>query len=88
MSISASEIIASAEFKHVIEPTWHTTFQLDHLDMNQRNKDYHLLSILAGVDESLQPYLWDLLLSQAEIMTIYYTFNPKISAWEYSTVHG
>jgi hypothetical protein len=47
----------------------------------------HFLSILAGVDTAFLPYLWDLLLPQAN-----FTFhllcqatitNPKISTWEY-----
>jgi hypothetical protein len=47
----------------------------------------HFLSILAGVDAAFPPYLWDLLLPQAELVTINLlrqaTANPKISAWEY-----
>ncbi len=46
----------------------------------------HFLSILVGVDAAFPPYLWDLLLPQAELtlnllgQTI---FNPWISAWEF-----
>ena len=46
----------------------------------------HLLSILAGVDSAFPPYLWDLLLPQAELTLILFrqsTLNPRISAWEY-----
>jgi hypothetical protein len=49
----------------------------------------HFLSILAGVDQSFPPYLWDLLLPQAEItlnLLQQSTLNPLISAWEFS--HG
>jgi hypothetical protein len=64
-------------------------------DMHHRNKaermirhfKNHFLSILAGVDAAFPPYLWDLLLPQAELVTINLlrqaTANPKISAWEY-----
>jgi hypothetical protein len=44
----------------------------------------HFLSILTGVDAA--PYLWDLLLPQAELtinLLCQATANPKISAWEY-----
>ncbi len=47
---------------------------------------YHFLSILAGVDAAFPPYLWDLLLPQAELtinLLRQATANPKISAWEY-----
>jgi len=46
----------------------------------------HFLSILAGVDAAFPPYLWDLLLTQAELtikLLRQATANPKISAWEY-----
>jgi hypothetical protein len=46
----------------------------------------HFLAILAGVDKSFPPHLWDLLLPQAELMLNLLrqsTINPKISAWEF-----
>jgi hypothetical protein len=47
------------------------------------------LSILTGVDQSFPPYLWDLLLPQAEItlnLLRQLTLNPWILAWE--SFHG
>jgi hypothetical protein len=49
----------------------------------------HFLSILAGVDASFPPYLWDLLLPQAELtlnLLRQLALNPWISAWEF--FHG
>ncbi len=49
----------------------------------------HFLFILAGVDQSLPPYLWDLLLPQAELtlnLLRQLTLNPSITAWEF--FHG
>ena len=46
----------------------------------------HFRSILAGVDKAFPPYLWDLLLPQAELtlnLLCQATLNPRISAWEY-----
>ena len=46
----------------------------------------HFLSILARVDKAFPPYLWDLLLSQAELtlnLLCQATLNPRISTWEY-----
>ncbi len=46
----------------------------------------HFLSILAGVDATFLPYLWDLLLPQAKLtlnLLQQATINPKISAREY-----
>jgi hypothetical protein len=46
----------------------------------------HFLSILAGVDPSFPPYLWDLLLPQAELtlnLLQQAALNPWISAWEF-----
>jgi hypothetical protein len=66
---------ASAAYKQAIMFTWQSKFQLVPPEMHHRNcverairtyKD-HFLSILAGVDQSFPPYLWDLLLPQAEI---------------------
>jgi hypothetical protein len=49
----------------------------------------HFLSILVGVDQSFPPYLWDLLLPQAELtlnLLRQSTLNPQILAWEF--FHG
>ena len=49
----------------------------------------HFLTILAGVDPKFPPYLWDLLLPQAELtlnLLRQSTINPQISALEF--VHG
>jgi hypothetical protein len=46
----------------------------------------HLLAILAGVNAAFPPYLWDLLLPQAELtlnLLRQATLNPRISAWEF-----
>jgi hypothetical protein len=46
----------------------------------------HVLAILAGVDPAFPPYLWNLLLPQAELMInlrCQLAVNPKISACEY-----
>jgi hypothetical protein len=46
----------------------------------------HFLSILAGVDPSLPPYLWDLLFPQAELTLNLFqqsALNPWILAWEF-----
>jgi hypothetical protein len=46
----------------------------------------HFLAILAGVDKSFPPYLWDLLLPQAELtlnLLRQSAINPKILAWEF-----
>jgi hypothetical protein len=48
----------------------------------------HFLAILAGVNSTfpLPPYLWDLLLPQAELtlnLLCQATLNPRISAWEF-----
>jgi hypothetical protein len=66
---------ASSAYKKVITFKWSATFQLVPPDMHRRNqaeraicmfKD-HFLAILAGVDVAFPPYLWDLLLPQAEL---------------------
>ncbi len=82
---------ASADFKRVITETWRAKFQLVPPDMHHRNKaeqmihhfKNHFLSILAGVDAAFPPYLWDLLLPQAELtinLLRQATANSKISA--------
>jgi hypothetical protein len=60
---------------HIITFTWQAKFQLVPPDMHRRNRaeqairmfKAHFLSILAGVDQTFPPYLWDLLLPQAEL---------------------
>ncbi len=85
---------ASADFKRVITESWKAKFQLNPPDMHRRNKakwiirhfKNHFLSILAGVDSTFPPCLWDLLLPQAELIVNLLqqeTINPKTSAWEY-----
>jgi hypothetical protein len=85
---------ASAAFKLAITCAWRAKFQLGPPDMHHRNraerairtfKD-HFLAILAGVDKSFPPYLWDLLLPQAELtlnLLCQSTINTKILAWEF-----
>ena len=88
---------ASTAFKQSITFAWRAKFQLVPPDMHRRNraerairtfKD-HFLAILAGVDPSFPPYLWDLLLPQAELtlnLLRQSSINNKISAWEF--FHG
>jgi hypothetical protein len=85
---------ASAAYKHTITVTWGAKFQLVPPDMHRHNraeqaiktfKD-HFLSILTSVDASFPPYLWDLLLPQAELtlnLLRQSALNPWISAWEF-----
>jgi len=85
---------ASAAYKHAITVTWQCKFQLVPPDMHRRNraerairmfKD-HFLAILASVDATFPPYLWDLLLPQAELtlnLLRQSALNPRISAWEF-----
>jgi hypothetical protein len=80
-------------YKEAITFKWNITFQLVPPDMHRRNwaerticifKD-HLLAILAGIDAAFPPYLWDLLLPQAELtlnLLQQATLNPWISAWK------
>jgi hypothetical protein len=66
---------ASAAYKQAIMFTWQSKFQLvppemhhcNHVEHAIRTFKDHFLFILAGVDQSFSPYLWDLLLPQAEI---------------------
>jgi hypothetical protein len=88
---------ASVAYKHAVTVTWQAKFQLVPPDMHRCNqaewavrtfKDY-FLSILAGVDSSFPPYLWDLFLPQAELtlnLLRQLALNPWISAWEF--FHG
>jgi hypothetical protein len=82
---------ASTAYKEAIIFKRKATFQLVPPDMHCRNraerairtfKD-HFLAILAGVDAAFPPYLWDLLLPQAELtlnLLRQATLNPRISA--------
>jgi hypothetical protein len=82
---------ASTAYKEAIIFKRKATFQLVPPDMHHRNraerairtfKD-HFLAILAGVDAAFPPYLWDLLLPQAELtlnLLRQATLNPRISA--------
>jgi hypothetical protein len=66
---------ASAANKHTITFTWQAKFQLVTPDMHRwkraeqaiRMFKAHFLSILAGVDPTSPPYLWNLLLPQTEL---------------------
>jgi hypothetical protein len=85
---------ASLAYKESLTFKWNAKFQLIPLDMHHRNqaerairtfKD-HFLAILADVDAAFPPYLWDLLLPQAELtlnLLRQSTLNPRISAWEF-----
>ena len=85
---------ASTAYKEAIIFKWKATFQLVPPDMHRRNraeraictfKD-HFLAILSGVDAAFSPYLWDLLLPQAELtlnLLQQATINPPISAWDF-----
>ena len=85
---------ATSAYKETIVDKWKTAFQLVPPEMHQRNREEraiwtfkdHFLAILAGVDPAFPPYLWDLLLPQAELtlnLLRQSHLNPKISAWEY-----
>jgi hypothetical protein len=85
---------AGTAYKEAITFKWNATFQLVPQDMHHHNwaecaictfKD-HFMGILAGVDSSFQPYLWGLLLPQAELtlnLLQQATLNPQISVWEF-----
>jgi hypothetical protein len=88
---------ASAAYKQAIMLTWQSKFQLAPPEMHCPNRAEHairtfkdhFLSILAGVDQSFPPYLWYLLLPQAELtlnLLPKSTLNPRILAWEF--FHG
>jgi hypothetical protein len=84
---------SSSACKEEITFKWNATFQLIPQDMHRRSwaehaicmfKD-HFLAILAIVDAAFPPYLWDLLLPQAELtlnLLLQATLNLLISAWE------
>jgi hypothetical protein len=81
---------ASSAYKEAITFKWNATFQLIPPDMHCCNwveraictfKD-HFLAILAGVNAAFSPYLWDLLLLQAELtlnLLQKVTLNSQIS---------
>jgi hypothetical protein len=85
---------ASSAYKESITFKWNATFQLVPPDMHHCNwaeraictfKD-HFLAILAGVNVAFPPYLWDLLVPQAELtlnLLRQATLNPRISAWDF-----
>jgi hypothetical protein len=66
---------ANSTYKEAITLKWNTTFQLVPLDMHCRNRVErairkfrdHFLEIMAGVNAAFPPYLWDILLLQAEL---------------------
>ncbi len=82
---------ASSAYKQAITFSWQAQFELVPPDMHRRNraerairtfKD-HFIAILAGVDAKFPPYLWDLLLPQAELtlnLLRQSTLTPRISA--------
>jgi hypothetical protein len=84
---------ASVAYKEAITFKWNAKFQLVPPDMHCQNwsertictfKD-HFLAIQAGVDSAFPPYLWDLLLLQAELtlnLIHQAMLNPRISMWE------
>ncbi len=85
---------ASTTYKEAITFKWNTKFQLIPPDMHCRNQaertvctfKNHFLLILAGVNPAFPPYLWDLLLPQAELtlnLLWQATLNLRISAWEF-----
>jgi len=69
---------ASSAYKEAITFKWNATFQLVPPDMHRHNRaDWtirtfkdHFLAILSGIDAAFPPYLWDLLLPQAELTLI------------------
>jgi hypothetical protein len=85
---------ASSAYTEAITFKWNTTFQLIPPDMHYHNwaectictfKD-HFLAIVAGVNVAFPPYLWDLLLPQAELtfnLLQQATLNPWISVWDF-----
>jgi hypothetical protein len=85
---------ASTAYKEAITFKWNAKFQLIPPDMHCRNQvehaictfKNHFLLILAGINAAFPPYLWDLLLPQAELtlnLLQQATLNPRINAWEF-----
>jgi len=66
---------ASSAYKEAITFKWNATFQLVPPDIHRRNRSEwaihtfkdRFLAILAGINAAFPPYLWDLLLPQAEL---------------------
>ncbi len=88
----------SMAYKEAITFKWNTKFQLVPQDMHCQNRaecaictfKAHFLAILAGIDSTFPPYLWDLLLPQAELtlnLLRQAMLNPRISAWEFFQGH-
>ncbi len=84
---------ASSAFKQAITFAWCAKFQIVPPDMHRCNRakrairtfKNHFIAILAAVNPTFPPYLWDLLLPQAELtlnLLRQSAVNPKISAWE------
>jgi hypothetical protein len=85
---------ARVEYKEEITFKRNKKFQLVPLDMHCQNLAEqaictfmdHFLAILAGVNSVFPPYLWDLLLPQAEFtlnLLHQATLNPRISTWKF-----
>ncbi len=85
---------ASVEYKKAITFKWNAKFQLALPDMHCQNRAEHaictfkdhFLAILASINSAFPPYIWDLLLSQAELtlnLLRQATLNPRISVWEF-----
>jgi len=85
---------ASATYKKAITFKWNAKFQLVPPDMHCCNQaecairtfKNHFLSILVGINAAFPPYLWDLLLPQAELtlnLLRQAMLNLQISAWEF-----
>jgi hypothetical protein len=83
---------ASAAYKEASTFKWNLKFQLVPPDMHSWNRAEHtirmfkdhFLAILAGVDSAFLPYLWGLLLLQAEhTLNLLHQvmLNPRISVW-------
>jgi hypothetical protein len=81
---------ASMEYKEAITFKWNPKFQLVPPDMHRQNWaeraictfNDHFLAIVAGVNFAFPPYLWDLLLPQAELtlnLLHQATLNPRIT---------
>jgi hypothetical protein len=83
---------ASSAYKEAITFKWNATFQLIPPNMHCRNwaenairtLKNHFLAIMAGVDAAFPPYLWDLLLPQAEL-TLNLLRQATLNPW---IVHG
>jgi hypothetical protein len=85
---------ASMAYKEAITFKWNKEFQLVPPNMHCQNqakraictfKD-HFLAILASINSTLPPYLWDLLLPQAELtlnLPCQAMLNSRISMWEF-----